>query len=97
MGNSRRANHHEIEAMDAGLRTLVFLLVLQQVQAAPRTVWACEGSSQDQQSHAPESGQVCCKWTVDSDGTFTTDVRRCAPHGIRVAIDRRLGLSVPGV
>ena len=61
--------------------TLVLLLALQQVQAEPWTVWACEGSS-DSQSYPPGSGQVCCKYEGDRAGTFTTDVRRCAPPGI---------------
>ena len=74
----------------AGIRlpvlTLVLLLALQQVQAEPWTVWACEGSS-DSQSYPPGSGQVCCKYEGDGEGTFT----------IRKLIDCRLGLSAPGV
>ncbi len=64
--------------------TLVLLLTLQQVQAEPWTVWACEGSWS---SWPSVSGQVCCKYEGDGEGTFT----------IRKLIDRRLGLSAPGV
>ena len=69
--------------------TLVLLLALQQVQAEPWTVWACEGSS-DSQSYPPGSGQVCCKYEGDGAGTFTTDVG--GAHHL-ASIDRRLGLS----
>jgi hypothetical protein len=59
--------------------TLVLLLALPQVKAAPWEHWACEGGADNpitSQSYAPGSGEVCCKWTGDSDGTFTTDARR---------------------
>jgi hypothetical protein len=80
----------------AGIRlpvlTLALLLALQQVQAEPWTVWACEGevSSRLSERQRPGSGQVCCKYEGDGAGTFTTDVG--GAHHL-ASIDRRLGLS----
>jgi hypothetical protein len=63
----------------AGIRhpflTLVLLLALPQVKGETWTVWACAGSSNSTES-APASEVGCCKWTGESAGTFTTDVRR---------------------
>jgi hypothetical protein len=75
----------------AGFRRPVLMLVLLsallQVQAVPWERWACEGAPAGGQSEPwsptrPATMSICCKWTGDSDGTFTTDVRRCASHGI---------------
>jgi hypothetical protein len=50
-----------------GLVTLL-LVALPQVQAAPWTVWACEGGSESR-TVAPASGAgSCCVWTGDSEG-----------------------------
>ena len=70
--------------------TLLLLLALQQVQAEPWTVWACEGDVSARLNDAPGSGQVCCKYEGDGAGTFTTDVG--GAHHL-ASIDRRLGLS----
>jgi hypothetical protein len=61
--------------------TLVLLLALPLVQAAPWTVWACE-YSWSSTADAPESEAGCCKYEGDGDGTSTTDSRRCGSHAL---------------
>ena len=85
----------------------LLLVALPQVQAAPWTVWACEGGS-GSTTVAPASGAgSCCVWTGDSNGASMhpasasascSDAR--APCGLAASPDghaRTLGLSASGV
>ena len=50
-----------------GLVTLL-LVALPQVQAAPWTVWACDGESASTDIDPGSEAGSCCLWTGDSDG-----------------------------
>ena len=63
--------------------TLVLLLALPQVQAAPWTVWACEGGTEQTTGNAPDSEAGCCKYEGDGEGRFTTDARRCGSRALQ--------------
>ncbi len=85
----------------------LLLVALPQVQAAPWTVWACEGESASTDIDPGSEAGSCCVWTCDSDGASMhpasasascSDAR--APCGLAASPDghaRTLGLSASGV